>query len=185
VVKNEGAWRLFCAVQPPEEVCRLIEYVVGSVSLPDGARRVPPEQWHVTLAFYGAVADERVPLLRNRLRGRLGTLQPMQVRCAGGGRFDGRVLWVGVDSAAGELAVVARQCRRSGVIVDAAPDESPFRGHLTVGRARTRVDFRPAVRRLSLFRTPAWTVTDVALVRSHLGAQVRYEVVERFPLGAA
>lgn len=184
VAEREESWRLFCAVELPDEVRHLIERAVQPVSLPSGARRVPPEQWHVTLAFYSAVVVERVPTLRQRLRHRLATLQPLPVRCAGSGRFDGRVLWVGADSAAGELATVATQCRRSGAVVDVAPDESAFRGHVSVARSRSRVDFRPAAQQLSSFATPSWTVTDVALVRSHLGAHVRYEVVEHFPLGS-
>lgn len=58
----------------------------------------------------------------------------------------------------------------------APPEDRPFRGHVTVGRARGR-------RRLPSEATggpvaPAtWTVTEVEVVRSHLGPDPRYEVL--------
>ncbi|OSC73045.1 hypothetical protein B5181_01465 [Streptomyces sp. 4F] len=66
-----------------------------------------------------------------------------------------------------------------------------YRPHLTLARGREAYDVRPYVEALDGFTAPAWTVTDLALVRSNLprsgvpGEQPRYETVARSPLGAS
>ena len=37
--------------------------------------------------------------------------------------------------------------------------------------------------RLAGYRGPSWTVTEVALLQSHLGAVPRYETVAAWPVG--
>ncbi|UXI79338.1 RNA 2',3'-cyclic phosphodiesterase, partial [Streptomyces vinaceusdrappus] len=66
-----------------------------------------------------------------------------------------------------------------------------YKPHLSVARSRNAYDVRPYVEALDAFTGPAWTVTDLALVRSNLprsgvpGEQPRYETVARSPLGAS
>ena len=55
-------------------------------------------------------------------------------------------------------------------------EDRPYRPHLTVGR---RVD-RAA---LADYRGPTWTASEVELVRSDLGREVRHTVLERYALG--
>ena len=91
-----------------------------------------------------------------------------------------RVLWLGVDAGAAELAGLAGQveeaCGRSGL----APEARPYHPHLTLARARDRLGVElpelppvPAV--------PGWQVEEITLFRSRLttGGAV-YSVLERF-----
>jgi 2'-5' RNA ligase len=59
------------------------------------------------------------------------------------------------------------------------PEDRPFRGHLTVARAR-----RGGLRGLPRLALAArWPVTELTLVASTLGREgARYEVLERFEL---
>lgn len=64
-----------------------------------------------------------------------------------------------------------------------------YKAHLTVARSREAVDVRPYLDVLDGFTGRAWTVSELALVRSNLpvtgvaGEQPRYEVVGRWALG--
>nr|BFE84020.1 hypothetical protein GCM10020093_066210 [Planobispora longispora] len=64
-------------------------------------------------------------------------------------------------------------------------DESKrFRPHLTLARSREEADVRALVEAFGAFAGSPWEAGAVHLVRSHLGAQVRYEPVAEWPLGA-
>ncbi|WP_433263845.1 2'-5' RNA ligase family protein [Actinosynnema sp. CS-041913] len=115
-----------------------------------------PSRWHVTLCFHG---DDAEPAGRlDALRG----LPSPTVRLVGGGTFSG-VLWIGVDGPLRPLA-------------EAAGAGADWRPHLTVARSRRRGTRWPHV----VFTGREWTVTEVALVRSH--PSVGYEVLDRVPL---
>jgi 2'-5' RNA ligase len=113
----------------------------------------------------------------------------MELRLAGAGRFGSvrrpQVFWAGLTGdvpalveLAARLAAVAREL---GLPVE----DRPFRPHLTLGRWPPR---RPAdgtlPERLAGYAGPAWPVTEVRLVESHLGGKAtRHEVLAAFPIG--
>ncbi|EHR60723.1 2'-5' RNA ligase family protein [Saccharomonospora cyanea] len=178
--------RLFSAVVPPPAVLTALRRGLrhtGRVRSP-GLRWTTPEQWHVTLGFYGLDdPGARAEWLRARLTG----LAAPVVRIEGSGSFRG-VLWVGVHGSG--LAEVAEAAR---------PDEErrPYVAHLTLALARrgARTSQRSAQaaveqwrRALADVRGPEWTATEVVLMRSdpagEPGVGPRYSVVDRFPLDA-
>ncbi|NEB78445.1 RNA 2',3'-cyclic phosphodiesterase, partial [Streptomyces sp. SID14478] len=63
-----------------------------------------------------------------------------------------------------------------------------FLPHLTLARSRAQADFGPYVAALDAFAGTAWTVGELALVRSNppvsggAGERPRYEKVEGWPL---
>jgi 2'-5' RNA ligase len=151
-------------------------------------RIVPPDRWHLTLAFLGDVDDPRAcdaaaaagdAVAAWRDAG--GDLPLLGV--AGGGVFGrGRstVLWAGVDGEVGsvdDLAVRLRQAlRRAGLPVD----PKPFRAHLTLARLGDRLTpdaLAADLATLDAYRGPCWRMTELSLVRSHLGQRPRYESV--------
>lgn len=177
--------RLFVAlVPPPEAVAHLgVTVVAVSAAHPD-LRWIPPERWHLTLAFLGEVEDRRLPDLVKRL-GRAASRHPvLRLRFAGGGRFGRQVLWAGVQGdvpALGRLAgSVTAAARRTGLDVD----ERPYRPHLTLARTRTPADLRPLLPALAAYDGPEWTAEQVQLVRSRLGPSPTYEGLLRAPLGS-
>lgn len=149
-------------------------------------RWVPPEQWHLTLAFLGEVRPERVPELTRRMQLAARRHQPFELELAGLGAFSSRrraqVLWAGVGGARPELRALADSvtagARRSKIAVD----ERRYRPHITLGRSRTSVDLTDAGLDPE-YQGPSWRVDEFVLVESHLGASVRHEVRQRFPLG--
>jgi 2'-5' RNA ligase len=104
-----------------------------------------------------------------------------QVRFVGGGRFGrGRftVLWLGLDGDVDALSEVGRSLRRE-LKTDRLPyDRRPFRPHLTIARPGERaasedVDADRAT--LAGYTGPLWPVTEMVLVRSHLGPRPTYD----------
>ncbi len=111
----------------------------------------------------------------------------MTLRLAGGGRFGSsrrpQVAWAGLDGDVAPLVDLARRLAAVARSLRLAVEDRPFRPHLTIGRWRPG---RPAdgtlVDRLADYRGPAWQVTEVRLLDSHLGAEPRYETVASYPL---
>ncbi|MFZ0324343.1 MAG: RNA 2',3'-cyclic phosphodiesterase [Actinomycetes bacterium] len=176
--------RLFAAVEIPDaartELKQRCEPLLPGVS---GLRVSDPVTWHVTLAFFGDVADSRVDRLVERLRRAATRSAPLALALAGAGRFDGRVLWVGVDGDVEHLsrlaASVAAAGRREGINVE----HRRYRPHVTLARSSVPVDLGPVVDELATWRGSAWTVDRLTLFRSDLGPPVRHTAVEAWPLG--
>lgn len=175
--------RLFAALVPPPPVVDHLHAVVAALRAEHGDWRwASPERWHLTLAFYGAVAEAAVPALTERLARAAGRHPPQDLTLAGAGRFDGRVLWVGVDGDRLRLRRLAQATQAAAQRAGVAVDPRPFRAHLTVARTREPVDLRPAVERLAAYQGPIWTADALHLVRSTLGPHPRYDDVARWEL---
>jgi 2'-5' RNA ligase len=183
--------RLFVAAWPPRPVVAELEAAVAGIrDAAPGLRWTAPEQWHLTLAFLGEVADARRPDLERRLARAAARHPPLDVRFAGGGRFGNRVLVATLDGDRQGLrrlaASAAAAARRAGVAVE----ERPYRPHLTLARAGTgggsASDLRPLVAHLAVFEGTTWTVGGLDLVESRLGQgpgrRAAYDSVASWPL---
>lgn len=177
---------LFAAVVPPSDVLRHLEAAVQPLR-DDTVRWTNADAWHLTLAFYGEIPDDRVADLSERLRRAAGRHPPIELGVAGAGRFDGRVLWVGCTGDVAALRKLAQSCRAAGRRVGAdAETHRRYRAHVTLARSSRPVDLRPYLAALAGYSGPAWTATEVALIRSYLGAgenrRPRYEQLATFDL---
>lgn len=177
--------RLFVAVVPPDAVLDEIAAVIARVrpTAPElsWARR---DQWHLTLAFLGAVDERRLPDLTTRLERAANRHDAFELSFGGAGRFDRRVLWAGVrgdsDRLVGLASAVAAAGRRAGIEL---PDR-PYRPHLTLARSRGRNgrDLRPLVAAVSDFGGTAWPVNAVHLIESRLGPKPAYTTLATWAL---
>ncbi|MFE9922390.1 RNA 2',3'-cyclic phosphodiesterase [Streptomyces sp. NPDC005774] len=188
--------RLFAAVLPPEDVSQELAVAVEALrGLPgaEGLRWTGRAGWHFTVAFYGEVDDALVPGLTARLERAASRTEPFGLALGGGGQFGhGRALWAGADGDLRTLRLLAERAeaagRKAGVEMG---EHRRYKAHLTLARSGTGIDTQPYLGALAGFRSRAWTVGELALVRSHLprsgvpGEQPRYEVVARCPIGAA
>jgi 2'-5' RNA ligase len=167
--------RLFFAAFPDGGTRSLIASAATALALADGARRIPGENYHVTLAFVGEVSNTQAASLR--------TMGPVRVP-AFTVRFDTYEHWLRsevVVIAASEYppALHELQCKLRGELArrDIAPDPRPFHPHVTIAR---RVVQAPVRQAMSGF---LWTITAFQLVRSaRSSAGAVYTVLERWPL---
>lgn len=177
--------RLFVALSPPAAVLDEIGAAVGRVrELAPRLRWTSTPQWHLTLAFLGEVEPDALPELTGRLARAARRHEPMPLAFRGAGRFDGRVLWLGVQGGREPLAAlagsVAAAARRSGISIE----DRTYRPHLTLARSSAPADLRPLVDALRSFAGREWVPTEVELIRSRLGqGPPTYEGAGRWPLG--
>lgn len=183
---------MFVAVVPPDEAVEDLDAFLDVRRETAPFRWAPAEQWHLTLAFLADLADRHLDDLEARLERAARKRHPMTAHLAGGGAFPNvgraRVLWAGVDvDDPVEMDRLATGTRAAAAKAGGDVDGQRFRRHLTVARMRHPVEATSWVRLLDAYRGPAWPVTEIALVESHLGEgprrRPRYETVATFPLG--
>ncbi len=191
-----GAVRAFLAVVPPLRVLEHLDDHLQPRRDADGVspswRWTRPEHLHLTLAFLADLPDWRVEELVTGLTdwGARHTRMSMSLGQAGAFPAPDRakVLWVGVAEpevrqTLTEWSMALRGlCNHHG----APPDGQRFTPHVTVARSgRARCAGR-WVQALDAYRSPAFDVTEVSLLQSHLGEgpgrTPRYEVVHQAQL---
>jgi len=190
--------RLFAAVALPETVRRhladAVEQVRTAAVEPTGTGRAgavrwtDPASWHLTLAFYGAVAGAENALLMAALDGLAARHRPLQLALGGAGRFGQRVLWAGVTGNRSAVLALAASTAEAGRIAGIGPAEDrPYHPHLTVARGGPGADLSGAAAALDGYAGPAWRVEELVLVESQLGqgpgGTAMHVAVRAFSLG--
>lgn len=189
---------MFVAVVPSPEAVEDLDGFLDVRREHGAFRWTLPEQWHVTLAFLADVPERCLDDLEERLGRVAARHAPRTATLAGGGAFPhvgaAKVIWAGLEVAdAGAeggdgvgLAHLAAGCRAAATRAGATPDGQRFRAHLTLARTGRPVEATRWVRLLDGYRGPAWPLTQVELIASHLGEgphrRPRYETVATFPL---
>ncbi len=176
---------LFVAIRPDEAAVEDLSDALEPVRRMPAAQALrwqPASQWHITLAFLGD-ADEAVT---DEVAERLGELTLTaipRVRLSGADCFGRQILWIGVgdDDARAQIAAAAAAMppRLRGLGLDV--DRRPWRGHLTVARAR-HGDARPAAQVLAGYQGPCWTADELLVIRSTGGPRPAHRVVATIAL---
>jgi len=175
--------RLFIAIELPDEVKRSLGRL--QVEVP-GARWVPMEQIHLTLAFLGEVDDAGL----QRLTEELATIQApgLELRFCGTGCFPDRrrprVLWVGLEPEP-LLSSLASLVRKALLACSIPQEDRPFSPHITLARLKF-----PAVREVAPFldqppkqQLPPVAVREFILFQSSLTPKgAIHTPLRRFPL---
>lgn len=174
--------RLFAAIPIPEDIGgRLMSL---ETEVPGASWRLP-EQYHLTLRFFGEI-DEA---MARDLDGELGLVvaAPFEIRLAGAGSFGGReptALWAGVD-APPDLARLAAQCERAARRAGLDPEGRKYRPHVTLAYCHGTSDYEAAMFQQDAagFRTDTFWVDHFVMYSSRAtkaGSAYREEAV--YPL---
>jgi 2'-5' RNA ligase len=178
---------LFLAVDPSDED----RHALGSVLADSGAsgvipgRRVPIDNWHVTLRFLGTMTEVQTEMLVARLDETL-TIQPGRVWLDGLGAFPklarATVIYSTVSDPTGTLDALAAECDEAAVDVGLSAEDRPFTAHLTLARVRPPIDVRHVLAGVAPFSVP-FDVSTVTLMRTRsVRGGVSYDRVERIEL---
>ena len=181
--------RLFTAVMPPA-------HVVDELSRWVDPRRdsewrwLDASAWHVTLAFYADVEPWRYDELVERLVAATARTQSFRLGLRGVGCFASaaraHVLYAEVDDPAASLTELAAHCHTAATTSGIEVARQKYHPHLSLARRNRPADGSRHLRALAELETPAWDVTEIALVQSFLGqgprGTPRYEVRERLAL---
>jgi RNA 2',3'-cyclic 3'-phosphodiesterase len=178
-----SAQRTFLAVPISDRLRNLLRNELAGEALP--GRRVPAENWHITLRFLGSTPAAGAAALVEALRNRpLGA--PFSLAFGALGAFPrparASVLWMGIDEGADALAEIAARIEEITRQVGFPPADHPFRAHLTLSRLSPPANVRSFLER-DLRPRESMEVGEVVLYRSHVGrGPAAYEVLDRIPL---
>jgi RNA 2',3'-cyclic 3'-phosphodiesterase len=168
--------RVFYALWPDAETRACIAEAAGALSLESAARRVPGENYHVTLAFVGEVSPTRLAVLQQIGR---------DLRMAGCMiRFDAYEYWPESQAVAAlareapvELTELWRQLHNFDGMRRLDRMHRPLRPHVTLAR---KVAQAPVLQAMS---PVYWNARSFSLVSSDTsGAHSVYTVVDTWPL---
>jgi 2'-5' RNA ligase len=155
--------RLFFAACPNGETSRRIAAAAHALEFDDRSRRVPVENYHMTLAFAGEVPNSQAAALR--------AVGPTLRFCKFSLRFDTYEHWPKpevVVVAASKCPPALEQLQRTlraelvhrGLAIEPRASCEPFHAHVTIAR---KVAQAPVFQAMSEF---SWTVTAFHLMRS-------------------
>ncbi|MBI2752990.1 MAG: RNA 2',3'-cyclic phosphodiesterase [Betaproteobacteria bacterium] len=168
--------RLFFALWPPRRTAELLADWAAEAQRVTRGRVTRAEAIHLTLAFLGEVAEERLAAAvraARRVRAEPHDLPIEQARLW----THHRIVWVGPRETPPALQSVADLLRTELAIEGFSLERRPFAAHITLIRKARGTGTLPPLPSVD------WPVSEVALVRSTLSQQgPNYEVIARFAL---
>lgn len=186
--------RTFVAVEMPPALRSRLTRLQQSLSerLPPGCMRwVRPDGMHVTLKFLGEISTRELAAVVAALREHASEVDPFSLGVGGLDCFPNpnhpKVVWVNIADAPAMFGQLRDTVEAAAVAAGLAPDNKPFRPHVTLGRVQRRAS-KSDVRRIGqvVRRTPlqGYGTADVsrfALMKSDLqpGGAV-YTALEHF-----
>lgn len=194
--------RLFVAIELPEAwrveataarrwlLDRLLHPSGEAVDDQPGLRFTSPERLHLTLRFLGEVDEAALPALQQQLAGEVVAVDvALELAALGtfGSRARPRVVWLGLGGDLDGLQATRAAVDRALVAAGVAVDDQPLRPHITLARVDRRATpgqrraIRAAIEEIEAPASARFVAREVVLVRSHLGRDVRYEVLGRYP----
>ena len=188
--------RLFAGVELDERV--RLACAEAARKLDEGLQRgrprlavrwIPEENLHITLWFFGEVADARAVEITERLR-IAWQIPSFALTICGVGVFPPRgpirIVWLGVGTGAEEMSAIYRELTTRLAPLGLEPERRAFHPHVTLGRARESTGSpqraRAALERHDL-HAGTCEVKHLTLFQSRLSPHgARYEPLLRVPL---
>ena len=164
--------RLFLAIDLPDPLTAKLESIQSVLS---GGRRVPPENFHLTVLFLGDdISMETARQLDMELRAR--PLPRADIVVSGIGHFGHdtpRIIWAGVAKSQA-LVTIHDKCRSAARRAGCETSKRRFVPHVTLARYTPsdltgRVDLSSMLVRHGGMSCPVFTAEELWLYRSHIG----------------
>jgi RNA 2',3'-cyclic 3'-phosphodiesterase len=127
--------RLFVAIDLPESTRQLLASLDPQIR---GVRWTDPAHMHLTLAFFGDVADD----IEIALREKLGAIEfgAFFLPVVGVGTFSAKgapkIIWIGVGKAHPHLFQIHKRVHEAAFAVGLEPELRPWHPHITIARCR-------------------------------------------------
>ncbi len=168
--------RAFIAISLPEPVLQGI--VTAQETLKRSGlkiRWVRKEGIHLTLKFLGDIDRDSVEKISEAMERATGSFSPFTLWAEGIGVFPNlrrpRVAWVGLSGDIEILRALQRDLESQLSGLGFPKEKRPFKGHLTLGRVKGRLDgikLQEALEDLGDFRTESFTARSIVLFQSDL-----------------
>jgi len=179
-------WRLFVAAEIDEAARAACADVAQRLRAKGfAAKWVPPENYHLTVAFIGGVEEARVEEVRAALRDAAARASPLDVPLDAVGAFPNerraRIAWVGSSAPQPAFATLCGTMRAALSVLGFTFDRHTD-AHVTLARAEGRAALPP----VPAPRIAPVRIASLTLYRSFTEPSgARYEPLARFPLGAS
>jgi 2'-5' RNA ligase len=180
--------RLFAGLELPGDIKDELATVIDRLrpSAPN-AKWVPRDNLHLTFAFLGEVAQERLGEIAGALRDAVAKVAgPIGTALEGSGAFPSprraRVVWVGLADPDERIAGAAGKVASALEPLGFPKEKRAWTAHLTLARLRVPGDVTHLLE--DPIPSSSFDVEGVTLFRSRLARPApTYEAVERFPFG--
>jgi RNA 2',3'-cyclic 3'-phosphodiesterase len=172
---SEGI-RAFVALKLPESTIFSIKKIQEDLKLfRFPVRWVRPENIHLTIRFFGEIAESDIDKIGNAMNDCAGRHAPFSLSARGIGVFPGilrpRVIWTGISGEASLLFSLQKELEKRFEESGFKKDDRPFKGHLTLGRFRDRAEgekLTEALRKFQNFESEIFAAGRLYLYKSDL-----------------
>jgi 2'-5' RNA ligase len=186
------SWRVFCAVELPEEVRgRMLEHIerlrrdAGEVA----ASWSRVENIHLTLKFFRNVAVDQIATISAAASRAVKEFSPFEIEVGGTGVFPrasrAQVLWIGVHDPSKQLSALQQRLENACEAAGFPKEDRAYRPHLTIARIRHPEGARRlAETHLQMqFKSLPMTLNELVLFRSQLSSKgSKYTALSRHEL---
>ena len=171
--------RTFIAVEIPENVTSSIrELQQGLKEYGVDIRWIRPENIHITLKFLGDVASVNIDNISGVIYKTVVGIASISLKAKGIGVFPGikrpRVLWVGLFGQLEYLMRLQKTLDDNLKSIGFPKEKRPFKGHLTIGRIKERINDKKIVDVLTAYRnfeSETFIADKIILFKSDLKPQ--------------
>lgn len=160
-MKPAATLRAFIAFQLPDPVVSHIREIQADLKKRPDLRLkwVRPETVHLTLKFLGNIRPDAVSGISDAMKEAAATCPPLSFSVKGLGAFPtpkkARVVWLGLSGDTHQLIQFQKTLDSRLEPLGFARENRPFRAHLTMGRAKGKVDLQSLVEAILTWAEPA------------------------------
>lgn len=186
------SWRLFCAIELPQEVRRQLEEHILKLrkAVPD-----VPASWsrveniHLTLKFFGNVAVDRIPAISAAAMRTVAEFSTFPIGIGDTGIFPRpsrpQVLWIGISDPSGKLSALQARLENECAAEGFPKEDRAYRPHLTIARIKRPEGSRHLADTHLQMQFPITEIelTELILFRSELSPKgSKYTAVSTYPI---
>lgn len=180
---------LFVALSLPEEIGQYLQKQSQVVQKEFSFQKwVHPADYHLTLFFFGQVADQQQDEIVRRLEQVAAQQErrPFSLRIDQWGFFgreqQPRVLWAGVKGEREHLFALQSAIKQTMKLAGFPIERRPYRPHVTIAKKGKQPNFSlPLLQSRYALENHYWTVDHMVLYRTHLQHQPHYQKIAPFP----
>ena len=168
--------RTFIAIELPDPIISFLKKIQEGLR-PYGfkVRWVKPENIHLTLKFLGDIHAGDVQKVGAAISESIREYAAISLSAKGIGTFPGikrpRVIWVGITGQQNELSGLQKRLDHDLSTIGFEKEKRRFKGHLTLGRAKGKIDARQMMDTIVAcggFTSDVFSVRNITFFQSHL-----------------
>ncbi len=168
--------RTFIAIELPEKIIYTIRKVQEEIkSYGLKIRWVRPENIHLTLKFLGDIKEADTEKVARAVSESVTGYPPISLAVKGIGVFPGikrpRVLWLGISKQLDLLTALQKTLDEKLEAIGFPKEKRPFRGHLTLGRIKAKIDpkrLNDVLKEFTQFESEHFFAKRIILYKSEL-----------------